>query len=86
MVDAERNRPEDVPSTAQDPLRAAVLGAIEANSEHMAMDTAEIGRLVIEAIKERRFFVVVRPEMTVDALQQRIAWVQGAPGPEPLRF
>ena len=86
MVDAERNKPAEVPSTAEDPLRAAVLGAIEANTEHMGLDTAEIARMVVSAIRERRFFVIVQPEMTVGALQQRIDWIRGGPTPEHLRF
>lgn len=75
MPDAERNRPEDVPGVAADPTRQRVMEAIRANNE-LGLDPSDVADMVVQAIHNERFFVIVQPEMTIDALEQRIAWIR----------
>lgn len=86
MPDSERNRPSGVRSTADDPLRAKVIDTIRTVSDQIGLEPAEVAELVIDAIRAERFFVVVQPEASVQALAQRIAWLSGGPAPEQAKF
>jgi NAD(P)-dependent dehydrogenase (short-subunit alcohol dehydrogenase family) len=86
MPDSERNRPSEVPSTEDDPLRTKVLDAIRAHTAHNGLDPAEFAELVVDAIRAERFFVVVQPEASIAALEERIAWLKGGPAAEQARF
>ncbi|GHE80682.1 oxidoreductase [Amycolatopsis deserti] len=85
MPDAERNRPEDVPEVAADPTRQRVMDAIRANNE-LGLDPSEIAELVVRAIHDERFFVIVQPETTIQALEQRIAWIRDGKPVEQLEL
>ncbi|GHE46884.1 MULTISPECIES: SDR family NAD(P)-dependent oxidoreductase [Streptomyces] len=85
MPEAERNRPENVPSSEGDALRGKVLDTIRAVTAQIGLEPAEFAELVVDALHENRFFVVVRPEDSVAALEQRIAWLKGGPAPEQAR-
>ncbi|MFI0534274.1 SDR family NAD(P)-dependent oxidoreductase [Streptomyces scabiei] len=85
MPEAERNRPENVPSSEGDALRGKVLDTIRVVTAQIGLEPAEFAELVVDALHENRFFVVVRPEDSVAALEQRIAWLKGGPAPEQAR-
>lgn len=86
MPEAERNRPSAVPSTESNPLRAKVLDAIRAHTTQAGLEPAEFAELVVDAVRAERFFVVVQPEASVAALEERIAWLKGGPASEQARF
>lgn len=86
MSESERNRPAGVPSTERDTQRTRILDTIRAVSDQIGLDPAEVAGLVVDAVHEERFFVVVQPEDSVRALRDRIAWLEGGPAAEQLRL
>ena len=58
MPDAERNRPEGVPSTEDDPLRHDILESLRTAVKQVGMDPAQVAAMVVDAIRHRRFFVL----------------------------
>ncbi|GAA4543909.1 SDR family NAD(P)-dependent oxidoreductase [Pseudonocardia xishanensis] len=86
MSESERNRPAGVPSTEQDAARTRILDTIRAVSDQVGLDPADVAGLVVDAVREERFFVVVQPEDSVRALRERIAWLEGGPAAEQLRL
>jgi NAD(P)-dependent dehydrogenase (short-subunit alcohol dehydrogenase family) len=82
MPEAERNRPADVPSSEGDPLRQSILGELRRLADGTGMEPAEVAGMVVDAIRERRFFVLTHPDEAFAALQRRIDWMRTgiAPG------
>jgi NAD(P)-dependent dehydrogenase (short-subunit alcohol dehydrogenase family) len=84
MPDSERNRPQEVPGTEGDPLRADVVGLIRRVTEQVGMEPAVVAGMVLDAIRENRFFVLTHPEDPIGAVRTRLAWMEGGPPPAPL--
>ena len=87
MTKAERNRPADVPSTWENPSRAALLGMIEQITDERGMDPNDVAEMVVDAIRERRFFILTHPDEAFAAIDQRRSWMDSgerppAPGTE----
>jgi NAD(P)-dependent dehydrogenase (short-subunit alcohol dehydrogenase family) len=81
MCDAERNRPPEVPSTADDPLRQSILDRLRELSVGVGMDPAEVAGMVVDAIRARRFFVLTHPDEAFKALERRIEWMRTGVAP-----
>ena len=69
MLDAEPNRPADVPSSESDPMRQSILGQLRSLAAGTGMDPAEVAGMVVDAIRERRFFVLTHPEEAFAAVE-----------------
>ena len=81
MVDAERNRPADVPLAAE-PGRLAVMERLAATTAEVGMDPAEVAGQVLDAIRTNTFFVLTHPEMAQAGVQRRLDWMAtGTPPP-----
>ena len=81
MVDAERNRPADVPLAAE-PGRLAVMERLAATTAEVGMDPAEVAGQVLDAIRTNTFFVLTHPEMARAGVQRRLDWMAtGTPPP-----
>jgi NAD(P)-dependent dehydrogenase (short-subunit alcohol dehydrogenase family) len=85
MCDAERNRPADVPSTADDPLRQSIIGQLRRLIVEVGMDPADVAAMVVDAIRARRFFVLTHPDDAFAAIERRVEWMRTgvAPGERP---
>ena len=85
MCDAERNRPARVPSTADDPLRQTIIGQLRRLIVEVGMDPADVAALVVDAIRERRFFVLTHRDDAFAAIERRIEWMRTGipPGERP---
>jgi NAD(P)-dependent dehydrogenase (short-subunit alcohol dehydrogenase family) len=81
MCDAERNRPADVPSTEQDPVRQSILGELRRLIVEVGMDPAEVAEMVVDAIRTRRFFVLTHPDEAFAAVERRLAWMRSGIAP-----
>jgi NAD(P)-dependent dehydrogenase (short-subunit alcohol dehydrogenase family) len=81
MCEAERNRPADVPSTADDPLRASILGELRRLIVEVGLDPLEVAGMVVDAIRERRFFVLTHPDEAFAAVERRLAWMRTGVAP-----
>jgi NAD(P)-dependent dehydrogenase (short-subunit alcohol dehydrogenase family) len=76
MPESERNRPADVPSTEDDPLRRRILGELRRLVKERAMDPAEVADMVVDAIRARRFFVLTHPDEAFLAIERRLQWMR----------
>lgn len=85
MPEAERNRPVGVPSTEDDPQRRALKAQLQADQERIGLDPATVAALVLDAIRERRFFVLPHPEQAFAAVEGRLAWMRTGVPPQPRR-
>jgi len=86
MPNAERNRPEGVPSTRHDPQRREILEMLETAAETVGLEPSEVAGQVVDAIREQRFFVLTHPDDAFAAIHRRLRWMQtgeapGARGP-----
>ncbi len=81
MCDAERNRPAEVPSTADDPLRQSIIGRLRELSGEVGMDPADVAAMVVDAIRTRRFFVLTHPDEAFKALERRVEWMRTGVAP-----
>jgi NAD(P)-dependent dehydrogenase (short-subunit alcohol dehydrogenase family) len=81
MPEAERNRPADVPSSDGDPLRRSILGELRRLADGTGMEPAEVAGMVVDAIRERRFFVLTHPDEAFAALQRRLDWMRTGVAP-----
>jgi len=81
MCEAERNRPAVVPSTADDPLRQQILGELRRLVVDVGMDPADVATMVVEAIRERRFFVLTHSAEAFAAVDRRLEWMRSGVAP-----
>jgi NAD(P)-dependent dehydrogenase (short-subunit alcohol dehydrogenase family) len=82
MGESERNKPQDVPATADDPVRKAISENIDRDTAAHGLDPSAVADLVVEGIREKRFFLLTHPEMAIGALQRRIDWMHTGTPPE----
>jgi NAD(P)-dependent dehydrogenase (short-subunit alcohol dehydrogenase family) len=71
---SERNRPADVPSSLDQPSRAQ-LNEFRAQADIGGMPPAEVAELVVQAIRERRFYILTHPEEAELAVKARLRWI-----------
>jgi NAD(P)-dependent dehydrogenase (short-subunit alcohol dehydrogenase family) len=83
MNESERNRPEDVPPTDRDELRVKIHEEIGQATEAFGVSPEEVAELVVEAIREPRFYIFTHPEMTIGAAERQVEWMKGGPAPGP---
>jgi NAD(P)-dependent dehydrogenase (short-subunit alcohol dehydrogenase family) len=83
MPEAERNRPEGVPSTRDDPLRREILDGLRTASDQMGMEPAEVADQVVGAIREKRFFVLTHPIEALEGMRRRLHWMETGDAPDP---
>jgi len=81
MCEAERNRPAVVPSTADDPLRRQILGELRRLVVDVGLDPADVATMVLEAIRERRFFVLTHRDEAFAAIERRLEWMRSGVAP-----
>src|SRR5699024_5516936 len=75
IIDAERNAPTDVPLN-EDPERRRVMEEFRARQSAEGISAEHVADMVVEAIDERRFFVLPHQERAVAALQRRLDWIR----------
>jgi NAD(P)-dependent dehydrogenase (short-subunit alcohol dehydrogenase family) len=74
MVDAERNRPQNVPA-ATEPGRLAVMERLAAKTAEAGLEPSEVAGKVLDAIRANAFFVLTHPEMAQAGVQRRLDWM-----------
>ncbi|HEX3803988.1 MAG TPA: SDR family NAD(P)-dependent oxidoreductase [Solirubrobacteraceae bacterium] len=73
---AERLRPAGVPYTLDEPARKAVIETMEKLVATEAMEPDIVGAMVVDAIREDRFFVLPHPEMAISSVRNRLEWME----------
>ncbi|MGF9660477.1 SDR family NAD(P)-dependent oxidoreductase [Arthrobacter crystallopoietes] len=74
MVEAERNRPADVPA-ATEPGRVAVMERLAATTAEIGLEPAEVADKVLDAIRDNSFFVLTHPQMAQSGVRRRLDWM-----------
>jgi NAD(P)-dependent dehydrogenase (short-subunit alcohol dehydrogenase family) len=81
IFESERNRPADVapppPSSFAATSQAAIAGALDG-----ALDPAAVADVVLDAVRDQRFYILPHPEEALDMAEQQVAWMRTG---EPLR-
>lgn len=81
MVDAERNRPDDVP-LARETERVAVMERLAAATAEIGLEPSDVAGQVLDAIRTNTFFVLTHPDMATAGIQRRMHWMStGTPPP-----
>jgi len=71
---SERNRPDHVPSSLDHPSRAQLIELTTMGAKN-GMPPADVAELVVQAIRERRFYVLTHPEAAEQAAKGRLRWI-----------
>jgi len=79
IADARRNRPEDLPDTLPQPEEAA--GGMRDLLKERGLPPSEVGRMVLDAVREERFYVLTTHEFD-DAIRERMDNVLERRNPE----
>jgi short-subunit dehydrogenase len=83
MNNSERNRPVDVPATDADPLRKSIHENIDRATAEVGMSPEDVAALALDGIRERRFYLLTHPTMTLSATTSQLEWMRGGPAPTP---
>jgi NAD(P)-dependent dehydrogenase (short-subunit alcohol dehydrogenase family) len=75
MTDSERNRPDDVPDTRQAGERGEMYKSMSALNAD-GLDPADVAEMVVEAIHQRRLYILTHPELATAAAKARLAWME----------
>jgi hypothetical protein len=85
ILESERTRPAALADAASDGAAAAQLSLMQLAMQ-TGIDAGEVGRLVVEGIREERFWLLTHPEMR-EMVAQRDEELLGAFGePDPERL
>lgn len=83
MPFSERNRPADVPSSDWSPARREINQAVVASAELEGLAPEVVAGQVLDAVRQRRFWVLPHRQEALDAVRARLAWMTGGPPPGP---
>jgi NAD(P)-dependent dehydrogenase (short-subunit alcohol dehydrogenase family) len=75
MPEAERNRPADL-EVSSDPARRSILDELRRLAGEVGMDPAEVAGMTLDAIRERRFFVLTHPDDAFAGIERRLEWMR----------
>jgi NAD(P)-dependent dehydrogenase (short-subunit alcohol dehydrogenase family) len=85
MPYSERNRPDHVPSSEDHPARAQLIEFTRVGGKN-GMPPADVAGLVVDAIRERRFFILTHPEPGYRSVEARLRWMKENVPPDPPVF
>lgn len=71
---SERNRPDHVPSSLDHPSRAQLIELTTMGAKN-GMPPADVADLVVDAIREKRFYILTHPEAAENAAKNRLKWI-----------
>ncbi len=81
MPFSERNRPADVPSMDDSPAWQAHLATNRKRAAE-GLDPAGAAELVLDAVKQNRFFILTHPDRSIAAVRARQRWLADGIPPE----
>jgi len=84
IFEGDRNRPASVPAPPPSGFVQTSRAAI-AEAFQTALDPAAVADVVIDAIRERRFYILTHPDESLDMAEQQLRWMKTnvplVPGP-----
>jgi hypothetical protein len=72
MLDAERNRPENVPGTETVPARRAWRDGMSQAMRHRGLPPEAVAGQVLDAVRTGQFFVLPHPAQALAAAERRL--------------
>ncbi|OZE91316.1 oxidoreductase [Rhodococcus sp. 14-2686-1-2] len=81
MAASERNRPDGVESMSADPVRRSAVERLSDTTAASGLEPQQVAGMVVDGIRERRFFILPHPEMALRGVQRRLDWMQGGTPP-----
>lgn len=78
---AERNRPSDVAGTYEDPIRKAAMDGAAHVIATEGIDPMEVGSLVVDGVREDRFFILTDPKTAFRGVDTRVEWMRSGKFP-----
>lgn len=82
MTEAERNKPDSV-KVSTDPERQKVIENLARKTAEVGMEPADVADMVAESIRDNRFFILTHPEIAVQGVRTRLAWMETGTPPAP---
>lgn len=82
IAEAERNRPADVPATVPDPVRSSLLDQLSGLIQTQGMEPSQAAELVVQGLRENRFFIFTHPEGPLEGTRERLHWMESGTGPD----
>ncbi|SFK77117.1 NADP-dependent 3-hydroxy acid dehydrogenase YdfG [Geodermatophilus ruber] len=82
MPQAERNLPSHVPPAAE-PERLAVLEGLARKATDEGLEPSHVAAMVVEAVREERFFILPHPDMALAGVRKRLTWMETGRPPAP---
>jgi NAD(P)-dependent dehydrogenase (short-subunit alcohol dehydrogenase family) len=79
MLDAERNRPEDVPAAEMVPARRAWRAGMDQAMQDRGLPPETVAGQVLDAVRTGRFFVLPHPPSALAAVERRLRRMTDAP-------
>jgi NAD(P)-dependent dehydrogenase (short-subunit alcohol dehydrogenase family) len=76
MTQSERNKPREVPSTADDAQRQELMARLSSMVDAVGLEPADIADMVVDAVHDDRFFVLPHPDKAFDAVRKRLRWME----------
>ena len=82
---SERNRPDHVPSSLEHPSRAQLIEITTMGAKN-GMPPADVADMVVDAIREQRFYILTHPDAARTAVENRLRWITEDVAPEAPSF
>lgn len=73
-----RNLPEDLKAYSDDPAVTS-MKMISSDVVNAGIDPDDVGRAVVDAVTEERFWILTHPRSAIGATKLRLEWMRGGP-------
>lgn len=80
MIEAERNRPRDLPISAE-PERVALMETLTRLTAEIGLEPSVVAGMVYEAIQGDEFFILTHPDHALQAIHDRLRWMDTGEAP-----
>lgn len=80
IFESQRNMPNELMSYNEDP-RARAIADIAQSAVEAGIDASEVGQRVLDAVVNRKFWILTHEHAALRTTEQRLEWMRGGPAP-----
>ncbi|MDE3044881.1 MAG: oxidoreductase, partial [Acidobacteriota bacterium] len=80
IFESQRNMPNELVSYNEDP-RARAIADIAQSAVEAGIDASEVGQRVLDAVVQRKFWILTHEHAALRTTEQRLDWMRGGPAP-----
>ncbi len=80
IFESQRNMPNELISYNEDP-RARAIADIAQSAVEAGIDASEVGQRVLDAVVNRKFWILTHEHAALRTTEQRLEWMRGGPAP-----